>query len=122
MSKKILIVDDDVILAQEMTEILCGHGYSVENASDSSKGLQLIKENVYDIYLFDYKMTGLSGIDLLKEVKETNEEASVFIISGRPAIDNLLREANVAHLVSCVLKKPFDVEVLLQKIKDHTEP
>ena len=117
MPKKILIVDDDMELAEELAEILREEGYFVENTSDSIQAEKLINKNAYDLYLLDYKMSGFSGVDLLKKAKEKNPEGIVFIISGRPALDKLLKEENVQHLVSELIKKPFDVEFLLQKIK-----
>src|SRR4030042_5615810 len=100
MPKKILIVDDDVGLAEEMAEIRRDEGYWVESASDSSQGEKLIKENTHDIYLLDYKMSGLSGVDLLRKVKEKNSNSAVFIISGRPFFEKLLKEENVLTLLS----------------------
>ena len=117
MSKKILIVDDDAELAEETAEILRDHGYFVENVSNSSQGEKLIKENTYDIYLFDYKMSGLTGIELLKKVKGKNSKSIVFIITGKPFIEKILKEENADNLVAGIIKKPFDIEVLLRKIK-----
>lgn len=117
MPKRILIIDDDVELAEEMAEILRDEGYSVENISDSLEAEKLIKENVHDIYLLDYKMSGFNGIELLKKIKEKESKSIVFIISGKPFIEKLLKEENVQDLVACVINKPFDVEMLLQKIK-----
>lgn len=117
MPKRILIVDDDSELAEEMAEILRDQGYFVENTSDSLQGEKLIIESTYDLYLLDYKMSGLSGVDLLKKIKVKDIESTVFIISGKPSIDKLLEEGNVSHLVSAVIKKPFDVEMLLREIK-----
>jgi DNA-binding NtrC family response regulator len=120
MPKKILIVDDDMELAEELAEILRDEGYFVENTSDSLQAGNLINKNTYDLYLLDYKMSSFSGVDLLKKIKENTLESAVFIISGRPSIDRLLKEENVYHLVSAVIKKPFDVEALLRKIKVFT--
>ena len=117
MVKRILIVDDDAELAQELAEVLRDCGFSVDNISDSINGKTLIEQNSYDIYLLDYKMSGLNGIDLLKRIKEKNMKSLVFIVSGRPFIENVLKEENVDSLVAGVIKKPFDVEALLQTIK-----
>ena len=117
MPKRILIVDDDKELSEEMAAILCDQGYLVEDTSDTVQAEKLINENAYDVYLLDYKMSGLSGVDLLRKIKEKEPGAAVLIISGRPSIDKLLKEEKVSHLVSAIIKKPFDVESLLQKIK-----
>jgi DNA-binding response OmpR family regulator len=116
-SKKILIIDDDSELAEEMTEILRDNGYCVENTSDSARGELLIAKNTYDVYLLDYKMSGLNGVDLLKKIKKRKFKSDVFIISGRPFIETVLQEEGVHNLVRGVIKKPFNIEVLIQKIK-----
>lgn len=117
MHKKILLIDDDTELCQELAEILRNEGYLVDDTSDTKQGEVFIKGNNYDIFIFDYKMTGLNGIDLLRKAKEKNADSSVFIVSGRPFIEKLLEEENVLGLVSGVINKPFDVEDLLHKIK-----
>jgi DNA-binding response OmpR family regulator len=120
MSKKILIVDDDSALAEEMAEILRDQGYEAESVSDSVLAETKFRKENYDLYLFDYKMTGFSGVDLLLRVKEMRTETPVFIISGRPSMDKILLEHNVLHLVSAVIQKPFNIDALLAKIRDFT--
>jgi len=117
MVKRILIVDDDAELAEEMAEILRDESFIVESTSDALYAEKLINKESYDLYLLDYKMSYLSGVDLLKKIKFKDPESEVFIISGRPAIEKLLEEENVRELVSAVIKKPFDIETLLQRIK-----
>ena len=118
MVKKILIIDDDVGLCQDLAGILRDEGYFVDNVSDSVKGLTLINQNAYDVSLFDYKMTGLNGVDLLRKAKQKDAKSVVFIISGMPFIEELLEEEMVSHLVDEVINKPFDIEALLQKIRN----
>ncbi|MDD5439758.1 MAG: response regulator [Candidatus Omnitrophica bacterium] len=117
MLKKILLVDDDAALAEETAEILCDEGYCVEHVSDSLQGSQMIRENTYDIYLLDYKMTGLTGVDLLRQAKQKNPRSVVIVISGRPFIEKILREENVHDLVFAAIKKPIDIETLLGMLK-----
>lgn len=117
MQKKILLVDDDAELCQELADILRDEGYSVDNASHSLQGEAFLQKSAYDIYLFDYKMEDASGIDLLKKAKEINPSGRVFIISGRSFIEKLIQDEGVSHLVSGVINKPFNIEALLQKIE-----
>ena len=77
----------------------------------------LLKERSYDIFLFDYKMAGLSGVDLIRLVKEKDPSGKIFVISGRLHIEKILQKENVASLVAGVVPKPFDAAVLLDKIK-----
>ena len=92
-----------------------GEGYYVDVTTDSTEGAALIKRNKYDVSIFDYKMKGLNGVDLLKMTKVKNPHCAVFIISGMLNIDKLSNKKN-ADLVTGIITKPFDVEALLQRI------
>ena len=109
-------MDDDEELCAEMAEVLAGEGYAVKSTSDPEKGRGLIAAHAFDIALFDYKLPGTTGVELMKEVKKKDPETRVFIISGRPFIEQALEEEKVSGLVSGVIPKPFDCEVLLKKI------
>ena len=82
MPKKILIVDDDRELAEEVAEILREEGYSVESIFDSVAAEKLIRQNTYELYLFDYKMAGLTGVDLLKSLKGKRPRALYLSLAG----------------------------------------
>jgi DNA-binding response OmpR family regulator len=116
MAKRILIVDDDVELCRELTEILNCEGYSVDTASDGESGAASIRKNVYDIVILDYRMPGLNGIELLRTIRDENLKSRVYIATGRPFIDRLLENEQLSHLVAGVLSKPFDVKTLLEKL------
>ncbi len=117
MSKKILMIDDDAELCEEMKDILSDEGYSVHTAFDSSQGEKLIEKNSYDILLLDIKLPGLNGIDMLRNLSKKKPAIKIFIISGRPFTERILSEENLMSLVSGVMIKPFDVRLLLEKIK-----
>ena len=118
MPKKILLVDDDISLCHELAEILTGEGYYVDTITDSKKAALSVRQKAYDLYILDYKMEGLTGIGLLKIIKEKDSRRPVILITGRPFIDKLLQEEALAQQISLVISKPFDIEDLLQKIKN----
>ncbi|MDD5254452.1 MAG: response regulator [Candidatus Omnitrophica bacterium] len=117
MKKNILVVDDDVELCEEISEILKDEGYLVETACDVAQGIQRAQDTDYDIIILDYKMSGLTGVDFLKLVREKRIKSKIFVASGRPFVEKLLKDEGVADLVSYTVKKPFDMEFLLRKIK-----
>ena len=61
-------------------------------------------------------MKDLNGKDLLSMVKDANPRCSVFIVSGMSNIDELCNKEINAGLINGIISKPFDVDVLLQKI------
>ncbi len=69
MAKKILIIDDDKELCEEMAEILKGEGYDVSTAFDGLAGKKLIEENHYNLLLLDVKLPDINGLDILKSMR-----------------------------------------------------
>ena len=118
--KRILVVDDDETLCQGLAFILKDEGYLVKSTSDPAKARLLADQFSHDIAILDYKMSGLTGIDLLRSIKERNPQTVVFIISGRPFLERTLAEEQVAHLVAGVLAKPLterDLLAMIAKVK-----
>ncbi|MBF0479127.1 MAG: response regulator [Candidatus Omnitrophica bacterium] len=114
--KRILIIDDDVDLCEGMADFLMDEGYEVKNTSDPDEGMRWIQQHDFEIAIFDFKMPRVSGIDLLKSMNQKNPMTKVFIVTGKPFIEKMLKEEKVAHLVSGVISKPFNHEFFLEKI------
>lgn len=116
MHKKILIIDDDTELCQEIAEFLSGEGNEVDMAFDGMDGCVRLNENKYDIVILDYKMSGLDGIDVLKFVKENNIKCKVILSSGRPFIEKQLADNNLTGFVTRILGKPLNSAILIETI------
>lgn len=117
MLKRILIIEDDAELCQEISEILTDEGYLVETASDGDKGKAYLSKNVYHAAVLDYKMPSSTGIDVLKFIKENNLKLKVFVISGKPFIEKLIKDEQLSDIVTCVIGKPFSIQILLNQLK-----
>ncbi|HAF96335.1 MAG: hypothetical protein A2X34_04610 [Elusimicrobia bacterium GWC2_51_8] len=115
--KRILIIDDDAELGEEMAEILEAEGYSVEKVSDGLKGIELIRKNIYNVFLLDFKIQGMTGIDLLKIIRKKDPKAAVFFVSGRPGLDAILAAESLSDEIKGIIEKPFDSELLLEKVR-----
>lgn len=116
-NKKVLIIDDDPELCEEIVDIFKNEGYDAVSSCDPYKGLALIEKGGHDIILLDYKMPGLTGADILKSLKRKMIYAHIFIISGKPFIENIIKEEGLSDMVSAVIPKPIDFETLIGKIK-----
>lgn len=114
---RIILIDDDETLCDGVAFILRDEGYSVMNTSDPIKGMELVENHIFDIALIDYKMPRLTGVEFLKRIKEKDPLTKVFIVSGKPFIENVLDEEKVSHLVEGIIKKPFKEETLLDAVK-----
>ncbi len=115
--KKILLMDDDTELCDEMAEILIDAGYVVNTAYDGYQGTQLVNENNYDVILLDFKMPSLNVVELIRFTKQKYPASKIFLVTARPFVEQFLEEKKVMNLVQDVMGKPFDIDVLLEKIQ-----
>ena len=118
MSKKILIIDDDVDLSMQMAEVLQDEGHEVESRLYNYESLPDFRPEDYDIIILDFKMPDISGVDILKSIKKDDLKAKIFIVSGRPFIEKILKEENLICMVSEIMPKPFPIQILLDKINN----
>ncbi|MEE9193369.1 MAG: sigma-54 dependent transcriptional regulator, partial [Thermodesulfobacteriota bacterium] len=84
----ILVVDDDLIECNSIAELLKHEGYYVESASDGEIASGKLVQGSFDIVITDIKMPGLTGFDLLKQVKKKHPETLVILITGYGQIED----------------------------------
>src|SRR5579859_8248370 len=85
---KILIVEDELDLAQSMATYLKGENYLCELAADCRTALEKIDLFDYDCILLDISLSDGNGLSVLKELKANNKTDGVIIISARNSIDD----------------------------------
>jgi len=117
---KILIVDDELIVRESLGGWLERDGHTVDKAASGEEALEKCEKTRYDILLLDIKMEGMSGLDVLKKVKENDPDVSVVMITAYGSIPSAIEAMkNGAHEY---MLKPFDPDeliVLIEKIRKH---
>src|SRR5215475_7162873 len=78
----ILVVDDDADTCRNLADILADLGYRVDIAHDGPSALELVRKNPYDVALLDFKMPGMNGLDLYREVKKLRAGTVAIIVSA----------------------------------------
>jgi len=111
---KILIIEDNETMRDAMTAIIGKMGYEVEGAKNGHDGLLLMEKNSYDLVVSDYKMDGMDGLEVLKQVKQKHPTAEVLIITAFGTIE-LAVEAMKLGAVDFITK-PFSHEEFKLKI------
>lgn len=94
MTKRILIIDDEVIFRKLFSRALEDTPYIVDTAESGEIGLDLFKKFKYDLIFLDLYMPGISGIDVLREIRNTDYEVPVHIVSA--FYKEYLEELNIA--------------------------
>lgn len=116
MTKRILIVDDDLDFCSELSEVLKAEGYSVKAISDPLKAQAEIRKDAYEIIILDYKMPQISGADILQYLKDRKLKTKIFLTTGKPFIKKILKDRNLIGVVAEFIDKPFNINQLLEKI------
>jgi len=119
---KILIVDDELIMRESLAGWLERDGHAVQTAASGEEALEKVKETQFDIFLVDIKMEGMSGLDVLRSVRESDPDADVVMITAYGSIPSAI-EAMKDGAYDYMLK-PFDpneLGVLIEKIIQHQE-
>ncbi len=112
---KILVVDDELDIREGLYDLLTLEGgYAVELAHNGAEGLHKLEASSYDLVLLDLMMPDISGMDVLRQVRKTDRETPVFMITAygsvEAAVDALKLGAND------YFSKPWDNEKLIIEI------
>ena len=89
MAKKanILVIDDEATMRDSCRQALSRDGNRVEVAEDGLKGLAMLAKESFGLIILDLKMPGLSGMEVLKEIKDSDPEAMVIVITGYATVE-----------------------------------
>ena len=110
MAETILIVEDEETLASSLKRVFTREGYSVDVAEDAEKGLELIEKNSYDVIITDIILPGISGIELLRKIKEKEPDQLVIIITAYASVETAV-EALRAGAYDYVIKPIIHQEI-----------
>jgi len=113
----ILVIDDDETICSLFKDTLEEAGHAVITVSESSKGLELVKERDYDLVFLDLKMPEMDGVELFRQIKAVKPKLPVTIITGYPDSDLMARA--LAHGPLGVMSKPFRESDIITAINNY---
>lgn len=88
--KRVLIVEDDDAVASLYGRVLGNPNYRLYRAANGEEALSLVAETPFDAIVSDLVMPGMSGVDLLKSVRERDQDVPIVIVTGRPAVESAI--------------------------------
>ncbi|HRY14681.1 MAG TPA: sigma-54 dependent transcriptional regulator [Candidatus Competibacteraceae bacterium] len=112
---KILIVDDDALQRELLQGFLEKQGYQVFSAEDGTEALRLFRRETIQLALLDHRMPGLTGDQLLAEIKTLNPQVRAIMITAYGAVDTAVRVMKLG--ADDFLEKPVDLLQLIEKIQ-----
>ena len=113
----ILIIDDEKSQREILSGFLSKKGNKVYTAESGSEGIKIIKEQIVDIVLSDYKMPEMTGIEILEEVSIINPNISFVIITAYGTVENAVKAMRLGAID--YISKPVnldELEILLTRI------
>lgn len=116
---KLLLLEDDPLLSKTLIRYLESEGYAIDWAKTGEEAMEMSYDGDYDLYLFDINVPLINGIDLLSDLREAEDYTPTIIISALRDIASVSRGFIAG--ADDYLKKPFDPEELLIRIKAKTD-
>ena len=131
---KVLIIEDELSTARPVQKALKINGIDAEIAQNGLQGLEMLKQDNYDLVLLDLKMPGLSGEEVLKEIRKADPFIDVVIYTNYSEFSDLKKLTNIGidgyinkgatadlkELVNTIKQKlaPLDSEIIAKMMQD----
>jgi DNA-binding response OmpR family regulator len=117
MAARILLVEDEVKLARFIELELKSDGYQIDVAHDGMAGLAMARESPPDLAILDWMLPGLTGLEICRRLRATNNLMPVIFITARDDISD--RVTGLDAGADDYVVKPFSIEELLARIRAH---
>lgn len=108
---KILIIEDEILLAESMKTLLTGKGFQVEVANDSETGRDYAELGIYDLLILDVMMPGLDGYELASQVRTKHLGSPILMLTEKSNVEDRIAALNAG--ADYYLTKPVDPRELL---------
>jgi two-component system response regulator (stage 0 sporulation protein F) len=117
--QRILVVDDEQDIALVLQMMLNDY-YDVDAYTNPAEALSIVKPDKYDLVLFDYLMPEMNGYEFYRKLKQIDPEVKICMMSAYEAIptDDKDSQTSPPFDSKFVLKKPFDLDKILSKLKE----
>ena len=114
MTKKILLLEDDILLAETLQELLEGEGYDVTLVTDGAAAADTSYDEQFDLYVFDINVPEINGLELLEGLRGADDKTPAIFISALVDLNSISKGFEVG--ADDYIKKPFFPEELLIRI------
>jgi len=112
---KILLVEDDQQIVTALTRVLTDEGYDVTHAQDGAKGLSLATKEPCDLVITDFKLPGVSGIELVRNLHDARPRLPVILMTAHGTTDTAIEATKLGAYD--YLLKPFEMPDLLTLVE-----
>ena len=111
---RILVVEDEVSLAEIIAIKLKEEKYNVDISTDGEVGLYKALSNVYDLVILDIMLPKINGLDILKRIRDDNINTKVIMLTAKSSLDDKL--VGFENGANDYITKPFHIEELIARV------
>jgi len=112
---KILLVDDEVEMADPLSLLLTREGYVVDVAYDGARGSQLASQGHYDLLILDWMLPQRSGLDICQQLRSQGDATPVLFLTAKDTVDDRVQGLDAG--ADDYLVKPFELRELLARVR-----
>jgi DNA-binding response OmpR family regulator len=124
---KILVVDDEPDLLEQLRETLTSQKYDVDAADDGESALDKLFDNLYDLIILDIMLPKVDGLSILREIRKAKVKTPVLMLTTKGAVEDKIK--GLDYGADDYLAKPFAMAELMARIRsllrrasDHRDP
>ena len=112
---RVLLVEDERSLALAVARIFEQNHILVDTAYDGLEGAILSENNIYDVIILDIMLPGMSGLDILKKIREEGKNVPVMLLTAKDSTEDKVTGLNMG--ADDYVVKPFETEELLARVR-----
>lgn len=111
---KILIIEDEIKIAEAIESRLVKENYIIDKETDGLKGYYKACDNTYDLIILDIMLPNMNGYEILKNLKEENISSKIIMLTAKSSIEDKLDCFDVG--ADDYITKPFHLEELVRRV------
>ena len=112
---KILLVDDELEMADPLSRSLTREGYEVDVAYEGDRGIQLASQGQYDLLILDWMLPGQSGLEICRNLRSRGDATPVLFLTAKDTIDDRVQGLDAG--ADDYIIKPFELRELLARVR-----
>jgi CheY-like chemotaxis protein len=115
--KRVMVVDDEMLIAESLVDILRGEGYQAIGVSDGAAAIKWAEFLEPDAIICDVAMPGLDGFEVAKQIRELSPACRIILFSGHAAIQRRLANMPIEDNDFEFVAKPVRPEIILKMLR-----
>ncbi|MBU0990870.1 MAG: response regulator [Proteobacteria bacterium] len=121
MTCQILVTEDNELIREHIKEELEERGYNICTTENGQSCLDQIKKSIPDILILDIMMEGITGMEVIRKLKQTKRTKNIYIIANTIITKDSREGQTIASFVDAYIEKPARIDVLMSAVKNGVE-